>query len=52
MGVPASDVRYTKATTGWGDYEVHKGHVVALAKKNPASASTLRKYAFYFRQRF
>jgi hypothetical protein len=30
MGVPTSDVGYTLATTGRGDHEVHKGHVVAL----------------------
>jgi hypothetical protein len=28
MGVPASEVGYTSATTGRGDHEVHKGHVV------------------------
>jgi hypothetical protein len=33
MGVPASEVGYTSATTGRGDHEVHKGHVVALEKK-------------------
>jgi hypothetical protein len=34
MGVPTSDVGYTSATHVWGDHEVHKGHVVALEKKN------------------
>jgi hypothetical protein len=33
MGVPTLEVRYTSATTGRGDHEVHKGHVVALEKK-------------------
>jgi hypothetical protein len=33
MGVPTSEVSYTSATTRRGDYEVHKGHVVALDKK-------------------
>jgi hypothetical protein len=33
MGVPTSEVGYTSATTGRGDYEVHKGHEVALGKK-------------------
>jgi hypothetical protein len=33
MGVPASEVGYTSATTGRGDQEVHNGHVVALEKK-------------------
>jgi hypothetical protein len=30
MGVPILEVGYTSATTGRGDHEVHKGHVVAL----------------------
>jgi hypothetical protein len=30
MGVPATQVGYTSATTGRGDHEVHKGHVMAL----------------------
>jgi hypothetical protein len=34
MGVPTSEVGYTSATTGRGDHEVYKGHVVALEKKN------------------
>jgi hypothetical protein len=33
MGVPTSEVGYTSATTGRGDHEVHKGHVVALGGK-------------------
>jgi hypothetical protein len=33
MAVPTSNVGYTSATTGRGDHEVHKGHVVALGKK-------------------
>jgi hypothetical protein len=28
MGVSTSEVGYTAASTGRGDYEVHKGHVV------------------------
>jgi hypothetical protein len=28
MGVPTLEVGYTSATTGRGDHEVHKGHVV------------------------
>jgi hypothetical protein len=32
MGASASEVGYTSATTGRGDHEVHKGHVVALEK--------------------
>jgi hypothetical protein len=34
MGVPTLEVGYTSATTGRGHHEVHKGHVVALGKKN------------------
>jgi hypothetical protein len=33
MSVPKSEVGYTSATTGRGDHEVHKEHVVALAPK-------------------
>jgi hypothetical protein len=33
MGVPTSEVGYASATTGRGDHEVHKGHVVALERK-------------------
>jgi hypothetical protein len=33
MGVPTSEVGYTSATTGRGDHEVQKEHVVALAKQ-------------------
>jgi hypothetical protein len=33
MGAPTSEVGYTSATTGRGDHEVHKGHVVALENK-------------------
>jgi hypothetical protein len=39
MGVPASEVGYTSATTGRRDHEVHKGHVVALAKNITAHIS-------------
>jgi hypothetical protein len=34
MGVPTSEVGYILATTGKEDHEVHKGHVVALERKN------------------
>jgi hypothetical protein len=30
MGVPTSEVGYASATTGRGDHEVHKEHVVAM----------------------
>jgi hypothetical protein len=32
VGVPTYEVGYTSATTGRGDHEVRKGHVVALEK--------------------
>jgi hypothetical protein len=32
MGVPTLEVGYTLATTGRGDHEVHKEHVMALKK--------------------
>jgi hypothetical protein len=32
MGVATLEVGYNSATTGRGDHEVHKGHVVALEK--------------------
>ena len=34
MGVPTSEVGYTAAMPTREDYEVHKGHVVALERKN------------------
>jgi hypothetical protein len=34
MGVPTSEVGYTSATTGRGDHQVHKGHVVELVRVN------------------
>jgi hypothetical protein len=33
MDVPTLEVGYSSAITGRGDHEVHKGHVVALGKK-------------------
>jgi hypothetical protein len=33
MGVPTLEVGYTSATTGRGDHEVHKVHVVVLGEK-------------------
>jgi hypothetical protein len=41
MDVPASEVGYTSATTGRGDHEVRKGHVVALAQKKIFSQTIL-----------
>jgi hypothetical protein len=37
MGAPTSEIGYTSATTGMGDHEVHKGHVVALEKRKEFS---------------
>jgi hypothetical protein len=43
MGVPTVEVGYTSTTTGRGDHEVHKGHVVALEKKiNSMSIAVVR----------
>jgi hypothetical protein len=33
MGFQSSEVGYTSVKTGRGDHEVHKGHVLALGKK-------------------
>jgi hypothetical protein len=41
MGVPALEVGYISATTGRGDHEVHKGHVVALGKKLHQNISSI-----------
>jgi hypothetical protein len=32
MGFPTLEVGYTSATTGRGDHEVRKGHVVAMGE--------------------
>jgi hypothetical protein len=42
MGVPTLEVGYTSATTGRGDHEVHKGHVVALEEKKKEKNFTLQ----------
>jgi hypothetical protein len=41
MDVPTLEVGYTSVTTGRGDHEVHKGHVVALEKKTLHYHTTL-----------
>jgi hypothetical protein len=41
MGVPTSEVGYTSVTTGRGDHEVHKGHVVAMEKKTRIRSTDL-----------
>jgi hypothetical protein len=43
MGVPTLEVGYTSTTTGRGDHEVHKGHVVALEKKETKNESLCRR---------
>jgi hypothetical protein len=43
MGVPTSEVGYTSTTTGRGYHEVHKGHVVALGKKEGRKERKKRK---------
>jgi hypothetical protein len=49
MGVPTSGVGYTSATTGRGDHEVHKGHVVALGKKDGGIANCISKLRAFVR---
>jgi len=41
MGVPTSEVGYTPAMHRREDHKVHKGHVVALEKKNSSIFSTI-----------
>jgi hypothetical protein len=45
MGVPTLEVGYTSATTGRGDHEVLKGHVVALEEKE---RKKIHLYSNYF----
>jgi hypothetical protein len=51
MGVPTSEVGYNSATTGRGDHEVHKGHVVALEKKCLWDLEELCETIVYFLQK-
>ena len=41
MGVPTSEVGYTPAMRRREDYEVHKGHVVALGKNKDSKEGIL-----------
>jgi hypothetical protein len=41
MGVPTLEVGYTSATTGRGDHEVHKGHMVVLGEKKLLTLSLI-----------
>jgi hypothetical protein len=43
MGLPTLEVGYTSATTGSGDHEAHKGHVVALGEKVFFEKKTVEK---------
>jgi hypothetical protein len=43
MGVPLSEVSYTSATTGRGDHEVHKGHVVGDTGEKTHTQNTKKK---------
>jgi hypothetical protein len=52
MGVPTSEVDYTSATTGRGDHEVHKGHVVALEIKTGFLTEVLAASCHYFYKNF
>ena len=48
MGVPTSEVSYTPVMPRREDYEVHKGHVVALGeKKNLAYISHIWRNRFH-----
>jgi hypothetical protein len=44
MGVPTLEVGYTSDTTGRGDHEVHKEHVVALEKNSADKYQDLLVY--------
>jgi hypothetical protein len=50
MGVPNLEVGYTSATTGRGDHEVHKGHVVALEKKSHTHSEYVIRCDFLLQQ--
>jgi hypothetical protein len=43
MGIPISEVGHPSATTGRGDHEVHKGHVVQKEKKPIKICRRLKK---------
>jgi hypothetical protein len=47
MGVTTSEVGYTSATTGRGDHEVHKGHVVALGEEKKTLYNNCSKISAY-----
>jgi hypothetical protein len=46
MGVPTSDFGYTSTTTGRGDHEVLKEHVVEMERKNIYDNIYFTLYAF------
>jgi hypothetical protein len=47
MSVPSSEVGYTSVTTGRGEHEAHKGHVVVLAKKTLWETIAARLFRFF-----
>jgi hypothetical protein len=47
MGVPALKVGYTSATTGRGDHEVHKGHVVSMRRKKSLKIRQMEAELFH-----
>src|SRR5215510_3528998 len=49
MGVPTSEVGYTSATTGKGDHDVYKGHVVPFEETLLFAAYLEEIYIFTFR---
>jgi hypothetical protein len=56
MGVPTSEVGYPSATTGRGDHEARKGHVVALTqkilRKEKKTLFLFLHFSFYFNNVF
>jgi hypothetical protein len=48
MDIPTLEVGYSSATTGRGDHEVHKGHVVAFEKKIGKIIVGVRKQGLRF----
>jgi hypothetical protein len=44
MSVPTSEVGYTSVTTGRGDHEVHKGHMVALERRDYKTSDDILFY--------
>jgi hypothetical protein len=47
MGFPPSEVGYTSATTGRGNHEVRKGHVVALEREGEKNFHNIFVYLLF-----